>query len=587
MALCLFSLKFLVSLGESNLINKLLEIVLTLLNISNAMILKKVMQCLKFRESYKNLFRPRQLSPKFISSPGSVTSWTSLIKPKDLLKYNLGQPKGRSTGKCFQPKLKRNRDWEDVKDSEINHAYEKPPKRLRVTSLMKEMNMFSEESVAGLPPNDSNIIPGCNQETIIISPERRHSNLLLNVLKNGQKTQSIIMDKQLLPQDVHPFHRHSGPSSLRDEHQILTNPKSLEKVLKFPLVNQPLPIMSVPTETGVLPLTCGKMPLSSLCLGGSWSSEDADITFPESFGMSTIASTPKSLTSIEHAGLKLKCEINAVPPTSTLNVHWQRELYEKIAKGPQFQRWMIWGDDGMALSGTVRFEMLLTLAKHPNPVFVKSPWADTHYGVYPTTLDIPSPSPSSDQEQNFLWDQIIKEESVGRYSHDFGPDLLLGMYSMPIHTVPKEGGKFRLVMNHSTGDFSLNSMIAKEDIARVTLDNVQDLGDALCLHHHQFNPNDTLHIWKADVSEAYQHMPMHLLWQIKQVVMFKGQRRIDHANVFGGHTSQCIFHAFMSLVMWLMVFVRLIQAFLYVNNSFSFARIKDMAFYGKYHKMLP
>ncbi|KAG2049685.1 hypothetical protein BDR06DRAFT_860751, partial [Suillus hirtellus] len=136
-----------------------------------------------------------------------------------------------------------------------------------------------------------------------------------------------------------------------------------------------------------------------------------------------------------------------------------------------------------------RFETLLTLAKHPNPVFVKSvcqglrkgfwPWADTHYGVYPTTLDVPSPSLSSDQEWNFLWDQIIKEESVGRYSRNFGPDLLPGMYSMPIHAVPKEGGKFRLVMNHGAGDFSLNSMIAKEDIARVTLDNVQDLGDAL------------------------------------------------------------------------------------------------------------
>jgi hypothetical protein len=84
------------------------------------------------------------------------------------------------------------------------------------------------------------------------------------------------------------------------------------------------------------------------------------------------------------------------------------------------------------------------------------------------------------------------------------------MYSMPIHAVPKEGGKFHLVTNHSMGEFSLNSMIAKEDIARVTLDNVQDLGDAI-REFHRHHPNDPLHIWKADVSKAYRHMLMHPL----------------------------------------------------------------------------
>jgi hypothetical protein len=106
------------------------------------------------------------------------------------------------------------------------------------------------------------------------------------------------------------------------------------------------------------------------------------------------------------------------------------------------------------------------------------------------------------------------------------------MYSMPIHAVPKERGKFRLVTNHSAGDFSLNSMIAKEDIAEVTLDNVQDLEDTIreycCL-----DPSSELLIWKADVSEAYCHMPMHPLWQIKQVVSFEGERRVDRANVLG------------------------------------------------------
>jgi hypothetical protein len=78
-----------------------------------------------------------------------------------------------------------------------------------------------------------------------------------------------------------------------------------------------------------------------------------------------------------------------------------------------------------------------------------------------------------------LKEQISKEVSVRIYSCDFGPDLLPGMYSMPIHAVPKEGRKYHLITNHSAGEFSLDSMIAKEDIAGVTLDNIQDLGNAI------------------------------------------------------------------------------------------------------------
>jgi len=33
--------------------------------------------------------------------------------------------------------------------------------------------------------------------------------------------------------------------------------------------------------------------------------------------------------------------------------------------------------------------------------------------------------------------------------------------------------------DHSAGQFALNNMISRDDIAGVTLDNVQDLGNAL------------------------------------------------------------------------------------------------------------
>ena len=57
------------------------------------------------------------------------------------------------------------------------------------------------------------------------------------------------------------------------------------------------------------------------------------------------------------------------------------------------------------------------------------------------------------------------------------------MYSMPIQAVPKPGSaKFRLVTDHSAGTYALNHMISQDDIAGVTLDNVQDLGRCRVLY---------------------------------------------------------------------------------------------------------
>ena len=60
-----------------------------------------------------------------------------------------------------------------------------------------------------------------------------------------------------------------------------------------------------------------------------------------------------------------------------------------------------------------RFENLLD--SHPNQPFVKSvcrglregfwPWADTHYGEYPDTLDLSLPEPTDEREAQFLRDQ--------------------------------------------------------------------------------------------------------------------------------------------------------------------------------------
>jgi hypothetical protein len=242
------------------------------------------------------------------------------------------------------------------------------------------------------------------------------------------------------------------------------------------------------------------------------------------------------------------------------------------------------------------FESLL--ADHPNPAFVCSvctglregfwPFADTHVDDWPLVYDNSFRPPKTPSESLFLQSQIDKEVEAGRYSQPFGPDLLPGMYSMPIHAVPKPGtDKHQLVTDHSSGKYALNAMIPHDAIAGVTLDNVHDLANGLRVFR-RLRPHAQLHLWKADVSEAYRQMPMHPLWQVKQIVSFQGKRFVDRRNVFGGRASQRIYHSFMSLVIWIAIFKILIRfLYIYVDDSFSFEDKRELTHYAPYKKLLP
>src|ERR1700685_3396057 len=87
------------------------------------------------------------------------------------------------------------------------------------------------------------------------------------------------------------------------------------------------------------------------------------------------------------------------------------------------------------------------LVNHPNQPLVNSvvhglthgfwPFAHTHYGIYPTTLDDSGPPPKTIEQTDFLCKQIQTETDSQCYSAPFGPDLLPRMYSTPILAVPK------------------------------------------------------------------------------------------------------------------------------------------------------
>jgi hypothetical protein len=192
-----------------------------------------------------------------------------------------------------------------------------------------------------------------------------------------------------------------------------------------------------------------------------------------------------------------------------------------------------------------RFEKLLET--HPNKPFVQSvcvslregfwPWAITQKEEYPITWDFSERPPKTEREAGFLRDQRDIELAERRYSEGFGTHLLPGMYSTPIHAVPKpRSEKLRLVNDHSAGVFSLNSMIAREDVVGAKMDAISDLIAAL-LRYRRERPDSKLVLFKSDVSAAYRRLPLHPLWQIKQIVTIDDIRHVDRCTSFGGRGS--------------------------------------------------
>ena len=225
-----------------------------------------------------------------------------------------------------------------------------------------------------------------------------------------------------------------------------------------------------------------------------------------------------------------------------------------------------------------RFESLLS--DHLNQPFVSSvcrglregfwPWADTLKDGYPITHDASLPTSTDPAKALFLRQQRDIELQKGRFSPSFGRDLLPGMYSMPIHAVPKPGSSdLRMVTDQSAGRFSLNSMIARDDIKGYPLDNMKHLGEELLLFRRTHG-DEPLMLFKSDVAEAYRLLLVHPFWQIKQVNTFDGKRYVDRCNPFGGRGSGCLWISVNGLVTWIARYVRNIPTLLvYSDNAFS------------------
>ncbi|KIY43044.1 hypothetical protein FISHEDRAFT_78901 [Fistulina hepatica ATCC 64428] len=243
------------------------------------------------------------------------------------------------------------------------------------------------------------------------------------------------------------------------------------------------------------------------------------------------------------------------------------------------------------------FEQLLRM--HPNRPLVDSvsrslregfwPWASTVHRDYPDTYDnaVGYRTLTNPAHVAFAHDQCATEVAAGRFSQPFGPELLPGMYGVPVWVVPKpHSNGLRLVVDHSAGEFSLNSMIPKPERS-LHLDTLQQLGDAL-IRTRELHGNRPLVVWKSDVSHAYRILPMHPLWQIKQTVVIDAKRHVDFDNNFGGGGSGRIWSVFFALVLWIATYIKMIlDLFAYVDDAFSWDFANNLVWYEPYRAWYP
>ncbi|KAJ3963420.1 hypothetical protein EV361DRAFT_957070, partial [Lentinula raphanica] len=262
---------------------------------------------------------------------------------------------------------------------------------------------------------------------------------------------------------------------------------------------------------------------------------------------------------------------------------------------------------------TDRLEALLT--RHPNQSFVKSvitglregfwPWAQTNPedGQYPETWDNSFAPPHTDEERTFINSQRDIEQVKHRFSCTFGPDLLPGMYSTPVIAVPKpRSSDLRLVSNQSAGEFSQNSMVDPVAIKGPRMDTMKEFIPAL-LRYRRENPHQKLVMWKSDVSEAYRLLPMHPLWQIKQVVtsnlptkteVREGhsahdiKRSVDWCATFGNRASPRLWFSVIGLVLWVATYIKLIiDIFCYVDDVYGWEKEGNLMLYKPYNVRIP
>ena len=194
--------------------------------------------------------------------------------------------------------------------------------------------------------------------------------------------------------------------------------------------------------------------------------------------------------------------------------------------------------------------------------------------------------PEAVKEQEFLKEQIQTKIAAKHFLELFRMELLPGMYSLPVHTMPKpDSDMMWLIIDHSSRDFNPNSMITQKDVMGVWLYGLHTLGVSIMWIKHDF-PDANL--YRSNLLAAYHQLPMHSLYQILQIATVDSQRYINRNNNFSGQASQIIWQSFMLLVIWILVFWHSIGVFkCYIDDAFLVTRAENVSWYEPYCWAIP
>ncbi|TDL28544.1 hypothetical protein BD410DRAFT_712050 [Rickenella mellea] len=239
-----------------------------------------------------------------------------------------------------------------------------------------------------------------------------------------------------------------------------------------------------------------------------------------------------------------------------------------------------------------RFEE--SLADHPNRLLVESACRGLREGFWPfaetegLTDDITEVEnhPLDAEKEEFLKTQRDVEISLDRFSPAFD-ELQPGMHTTALGAVPKpHTDKLRLITDQSKGSAALNSFITRE-AAAVRYDNLRDLGLSLRAFRRR-EGKTKLCLWKSDISQAFRRIPMHPLWQIKQIVKIDGRYHVDRCMVFGNRASPRIWCLIAALIAWIAINKRGIRILHhYMDDFWSFERFGALTRYAPYNELRP
>ena len=144
-----------------------------------------------------------------------------------------------------------------------------------------------------------------------------------------------------------------------------------------------------------------------------------------------------------------------------------------------------------------------------------------------------------------------------------------------------------LVVDHSSREFSPNSMIAHENIAGIHLNGIHMLWTSILQHKATHHRVDLL-LFKSDISAAYWQLPIHPVFQIIQFMTINGHWYGNRNNNFKGRASQIIWQLPIFLIIWILVFKQGLQALkCSMNDTLLIGWVGDISWYVPYTKGMP